>query len=86
MNLHNCLSQVTRQEINYGLSNCSWSSCREGCTAEFFKCHHIRVSYTPKIDYVQGALIQDIDEEDWAQLDRTEKPVSRISCCYGTCL
>ena len=67
---------VTRQEINYGLANCSWSSCREGCTAEFFKCHQIRVTYTPEVDWSPGTMIQDLDPEDWAQLDRTERPVS----------
>jgi len=29
-----------------GLSNCSWSSCREGCTRDIFSCHHIIVEYT----------------------------------------
>ena len=29
-----------------GLSNCSWSSCREGCTRDIFSCHHILVEYT----------------------------------------
>ena len=75
------LSQVTLQEINYGLTNCTWSSCREGCTAEFFKCHHIRVSYTPQIEYdeEQGGLVTDFEEEDWAYLDRTERKVVIIS-------
>ena len=65
------------QEINYGLTNCTWSSCREGCTAEFFKCHHIRVSYTPQIEYeeAEGGLVADFEEEDWAYLDRTERKV-----------
>ena len=71
------LLQVTSQEINYGLTNCTWSSCREGCTAEFFKCHHIRVSYTPQIEYEEeeGGLLTDFQEEDWAYLDRTERKV-----------
>lgn len=37
---------VTRNsEVRTGLSNCSWSSCREGCTKEIFKCSHIYVNY-----------------------------------------
>ena len=64
---------MTSQEINYGLTNCTWSSCREGCTAEFFKCHHIRVSYTPQIPFTEGALVEEFEEEDWAYLDRTER-------------
>lgn len=40
-----------------GLSNCSWSSCREGCTRDIFSCHHILVEYT----YLQ---------EDYKQMNR----------------
>lgn len=28
-----------------GASNCSWTSCREGCTKEVYECTQIRVSY-----------------------------------------
>ena len=78
--------KVTTQEINYGLTNCTWSSCREGCTAEFFKCHHIRVTYTPKIQYreEEGGQVADFEEEDWAYLDRTERPV--LNYLYNTAI
>ncbi|XP_023710226.1 protein tipE isoform X2 [Cryptotermes secundus] len=29
-----------------GLRNCSWSSCREGCTTAALRCHQILVNYT----------------------------------------
>ncbi|KAL1131690.1 hypothetical protein AAG570_011303 [Ranatra chinensis] len=29
-----------------GLSNCSWASCREGCTTAALRCHQILVNYT----------------------------------------
>lgn len=29
-----------------GLRNCSWASCREGCTREATKCHQIYVNYS----------------------------------------
>jgi hypothetical protein len=29
-----------------GLKNCSWSSCREGCTNAALRCHQILVNYT----------------------------------------
>lgn len=32
-------------EFLNGASNCSWSSCREGCTMDFFECSHIYVHY-----------------------------------------
>lgn len=28
-----------------GTSNCSWTSCREGCTKELYDCTQIRVNY-----------------------------------------
>lgn len=37
---------VTRQvEMMRGASNCSWTSCREGCTREIYECTQIRVNY-----------------------------------------
>lgn len=32
--------------IAEGLRNCSWSSCREGCTREASRCHQILVNYS----------------------------------------
>jgi len=29
-----------------GLTNCSWASCREGCTSAVLKCHQVRNCYT----------------------------------------
>jgi len=29
-----------------GISNCSWSSCRHGCTAEVYKCWQVQVNFT----------------------------------------
>ena len=29
-----------------GISNCSWSSCREGCTNPLVRCHQILVNYS----------------------------------------
>ncbi|XP_018377549.1 PREDICTED: protein tipE isoform X1 [Trachymyrmex cornetzi] len=29
-----------------GLKNCSWASCREGCTSAALRCHQIKVNYT----------------------------------------
>ena len=29
-----------------GLTNCSWASCREGCTTAAPRCHQIRVNYS----------------------------------------
>lgn len=37
---------TTRRNDFTGLFNCSWSSCREGCTSDFYRCTHIYVEYT----------------------------------------
>lgn len=36
-----------RREDLAGLFNCTWSSCREGCTSDVYKCTHIYVTYDP---------------------------------------
>lgn len=36
---------TTKKEELTGLANCSWSSCREGCTSDAYHCTHIFVSY-----------------------------------------
>lgn len=37
---------TTRREDHSGIFNCTWSSCREGCTSDMYKCTHIYVSYS----------------------------------------
>ena len=29
-----------------GISNCTWSSCRHGCTAEVYKCWQVEVNFS----------------------------------------
>ncbi|KAG7201372.1 hypothetical protein KM043_004137 [Ampulex compressa] len=38
---------TSRREEVAGLFNCTWSSCREGCTSDVYRCTHIYVTYTP---------------------------------------
>ncbi|XP_063238324.1 protein tipE [Bacillus rossius redtenbacheri] len=49
-------------ETRHGVSNCSWSSCREGCTKEVYECTQIRVNYKvsspPDDDEVASELRQ----------------------------
>lgn len=40
-----------------GLTNCSWASCREGCTTAAPRCHQIRVNYS-HIPFHQWELTQ----------------------------
>lgn len=39
------LCTTTRREDVVGIMNCTWSSCREGCTSDMYKCTHIYVTY-----------------------------------------
>lgn len=36
---------TTRREDLSGILNCTWSSCREGCTSDIYRCTHIYVNY-----------------------------------------
>jgi len=36
---------TVRREQLAGLYNCTWSSCREGCTSDVYNCSHIYVAY-----------------------------------------
>ena len=78
--------QVTDYSLRYGKSNCTWASCKEvtsivtvtvpdlltvqGCTAEIFKCHQIRVTYAPKLLFTESRDVADFAESDWAHLTR----------------
>jgi len=65
--------RVTDYSLRYGKSNCTWASCKEGCTAEIFKCHQIRVTYAPKLLFTESRDVADFAESDWAHLTRMEK-------------
>lgn len=42
---------TTRREDLTGLFNCTWSSCREGCTSDMYYCTHIYVRYNASPPY-----------------------------------
>lgn len=41
---------TVRREQLAGLYNCTWSSCREGCTSDVYNCSHIFVTYDVPAD------------------------------------
>lgn len=45
------LCTTVRREDIAGIFNCTWSSCREGCTSDVYRCTHIYVTYTPDTNY-----------------------------------
>ena len=54
-------------------------TCREGCTAEFFKCHQVRVTYTPELSWQEDVSMEQIDQQEWAHLHRLDRKVSKHS-------
>lgn len=50
---------ATEHVYTEGMKNCSWSSCREGCTKEATRCHQILVNYSrlPFREYRTSAYV-----------------------------
>ncbi|XP_067013563.2 protein tipE isoform X1 [Anabrus simplex] len=46
-----------------GASNCSWSSCREGCTKEVYECTQIRVNYKVAAQVAEEVVETDLEVE-----------------------
>ncbi|KAL0124242.1 hypothetical protein PUN28_006235 [Cardiocondyla obscurior] len=66
-------------ESRRGTSNCSWTSCREGCTKELYDCTQIRVNYklpdntTDGSDGEGGAVGSVEDDEENKRMPRYER-------------
>lgn len=61
-----------------GASNCSWTSCREGCTKEVYECTQIRVNYKVfDIEFENDTM----DDEEFAvvELESPPAPVQAAS-------
>ncbi|XP_011494086.1 PREDICTED: uncharacterized protein LOC105359250 [Ceratosolen solmsi marchali] len=70
---------TTRHILAEGLKNCSWASCREGCTAAVTSCHQIRVNYT-KLTY-EEFMAKPLGSIPWDVLD-TKFYVNAEGCGY----
>ncbi|XP_058793991.1 protein tipE [Phymastichus coffea] len=55
-------------ESRRGTSNCSWTSCREGCTKELFECTQIRVNYKLPVNKTE----KEENDEDVGGVERDE--------------
>ncbi|XP_063224225.1 protein tipE [Bacillus rossius redtenbacheri] len=60
-----------------GLRNCSWASCREGCTSAALRCHQILVNYSRRAWAEEGARRPD----EWDVAD-TRLLVNTEGCGY----
>lgn len=63
--------KVTNLSVKAGKSQCKWSSCREGCTADMYHCVQVRVQYA-KVPYKNGTNAKSIDDNDWVDLRRID--------------
>ncbi|CAG5088114.1 Similar to tipE: Protein tipE (Drosophila melanogaster) [Cotesia congregata] len=53
---HPVLCTTLRREEILGIFNCTWSSCREGCTSDVYRCTHIYVTYSPELNFTNASL------------------------------
>ena len=71
--------RVSSVTTGYGKSNCKWSSCKEGCTADMYVCYQVRIQYSRQ-KYMNGTSAADID--DWVDLtqydDVSTRQVARL--------
>jgi hypothetical protein len=68
---------VSNVSVRHGKSNCLWSSCREGCTADMFKCYQVRVVYS-HLKYVNGSLTSNIPDDQWVDLTRFDNVENQV--------
>ena len=61
--------KVTNVSVKQGKTNCLWSSCREGCTADMFQCYQVRVQYVDE-GYREDAYVSEYLDGDWKNLSR----------------
>ncbi|GBP04476.1 Protein tipE [Eumeta japonica] len=46
-----------RRDDRTGLDNCTWTSCREGCTSDAYKCTQLHVRYRPRAADWRSAVL-----------------------------
>ncbi|CAG9803323.1 unnamed protein product [Chironomus riparius] len=72
---------ISDHTYSEGITNCTWSSCREGCTTAQTRCHQMTVNYT-KIPYKEWAKNPvDLELVDWDVAD-TRFLINTEGCGY----
>lgn len=67
-------SCVTAEVVHFrGASNCSWTSCKEGCTKEVYECTQIRVNYKTNEPPGNETLYDDDEDDEIALIELDEK-------------
>ena len=67
--------KVTTVDVGHGKSNCTWSSCREGCTADMYHCYQVRVIYSHS-KFQEGKSAAYI--HDWVDLERYDTIENKV--------
>jgi hypothetical protein len=72
---------VSEHIYSEGITNCTWSSCREGCTTAQTRCHQLTVNYSkiPYKDFAKNPL--DIELVDW-DVAETKFLINTEGCGY----
>lgn len=70
---------TTRREDLSGIFNCTWSSCREGCTSDMYKCTHIYVSYTTVPYEMATSMPPDVNSSLWFTSSPSASPSTTIA-------
>ncbi|XP_058974107.1 protein tipE-like [Musca domestica] len=77
------LCTTSRREDLVGIFNCSWSSCREGCTSDLYKCVHIYVTFIEdNITIPENMTDYTNYTADWTQSDEATLLVNIKGCGY----
>ena len=72
---------VTDHTYGEGLRNCTWSSCREGCTTAATRCHQLLVNYTKIPWHEWESHPHDLDAVHWDVAD-TKLLINSEGCGY----
>lgn len=73
------------ESLSPGTSNCSWTSCREGCTKELYDCTQILVNYklpenvSEGTDGEGGAVGGVEDDEENKRMPRYERSLGEYA-------
>ncbi|KAL9890547.1 protein tipE [Glossina fuscipes] len=77
------LCTTTRRENLIGIFNCSWSSCREGCTSDLYRCVHIYVTFIEQNITIPENMTDFTNyTAEWEQSDEATLLVNIKGCGY----
>lgn len=76
------LCTTVRREDITGLMNCSWSSCREGCTSDMYRCTHIYVTFANNYTVTNDTLFDYNNFTNYEQSEEAMLLVNIKGCGY----